>query len=112
MAHFWETLDNLVSASELKIDRPQGSVHPRFPDYVYPVDYGYLDGTTGGDGEGIDVWLGSRRPGGVVGVVCCVDPYKRNAELKLLLSCTEVEIAAIESFYKPQPQAAIIQRRN
>jgi inorganic pyrophosphatase len=112
MARFWETLDDLVSASELQIDRPQGSAHPRFPDYVYPVDYGYLDGTTGGDGEGIDVWRGSRRPTGVVGLVCTVDPYKRNAELKLLLSCTDSEIAEIETFYDPQPQAAFIQRRN
>jgi inorganic pyrophosphatase len=111
MHRFWKALDELVSTSELKIDRPKGSAHPRFPEYVYPVDYGYLDGTVGGDGEGVDVWRGSQQPGRVVGVVCAVDPHKRNAELKVLLSCTDEEIADIEAFYLPQPQAALLHRR-
>jgi len=112
MNYFWETLDHLVSTSKLKIDRPKGSTHPRFPQYVYPVDYGYLDGTTGGDGEGIDVWRGNRQSAGVIGVICTVDPHKRNAELKLLLSCTDDEIAEIEAFYQPQAQASLLQLRN
>ena len=33
------------------IDRPIGSRHPRHPDMVYPVNYGYVDGVIGGDGE-------------------------------------------------------------
>lgn len=25
------------------VDRPLGSVHPEYPNVVYPVDYGYSD---------------------------------------------------------------------
>ena len=45
------------------VDRPLGSVHPRCPEMVYPVNYGYVDGVTAGDGEGQDVYiLGADRP--------------------------------------------------
>ena len=43
---FWNALDELVSHSEIVIDRPKGSVHPRFPGFIYRVDYGYLKNTT------------------------------------------------------------------
>ena len=36
---FWNALDELVNTSEIVIDRPKGSVHPRFPDFIYRVDY-------------------------------------------------------------------------
>lgn len=39
------------------IDRPLGSAHPEFPELVYRVNYGYIPGTDGGDGEEIDVYL-------------------------------------------------------
>ena len=56
---FWQRLDSLLERSKIVIDRPRGSHHPRFPEIVYVLDYGYLDGTSSNDGEGIDVWLGS-----------------------------------------------------
>lgn len=37
---FWRQLAQLVAESEIVIDRPQGSAHPRYPDFVYPLDYG------------------------------------------------------------------------
>ena len=52
---FWNALDALVNASEIVIDRPKESVHPRFPDFIYRVDYGYLKDTSSMDGAGIDV---------------------------------------------------------
>ena len=110
-AEFWERLEELASTSEVAIDRPQGSAHPRFPEFVYPLDYGYLRGTQAGDGEGIDVWRGSTHPAEVTGIVCTVDPYKRNAELKILLGCTTSEVDRIREFYRNQPQAAVIHLR-
>lgn len=41
----------------LKIDRPVGTVHPRYPDLVYPVNYGYIPNIPGGDSEELDVYL-------------------------------------------------------
>ena len=40
-----------------RIDRPKGSVHPRCPDIVYPVNYGYAEGVYAGDGKEQDVYL-------------------------------------------------------
>ena len=39
------------------IDRPMGSAHPRHPDMIYPINYGYVDGLIGGDGEEQDVYV-------------------------------------------------------
>jgi inorganic pyrophosphatase len=104
----WEHADRLVSNGRLVIDRPAMARHHKMPEYVYPFDYGYLAGTTGGDGEGIDVWVGSYSRHEVTAVACTIDPVKENAELKILWRCTSHEIAEIEKFYVPQPQAALV----
>lgn len=41
----------------IKIDRPVGSEHPKHPDLIYPINYGYIPGILGGDGEELDVYL-------------------------------------------------------
>lgn len=33
--------------------------YPCYPDLIYPIDYGYLAGTSAMDGGGIDVWCGT-----------------------------------------------------
>lgn len=40
----------------VKIDRPMGSCHPKHG-YVYPVNYGYIDGMIAPDGEDQDVYV-------------------------------------------------------
>ena len=91
---FWIALDKLVAESEIIIDRPRGSSHPRYPDFVYPVDYGYLDNTTSPDGGGIDVWRGSEKSG-ITAVICIVDLKKRDSEIKILIGCNDKETQAI-----------------
>lgn len=85
----------MVDASEIKIDRPKDSAHPRYPDYIYPFDYGYLDGTTSGDGDGIDCWLGSLGGAEVIGVIAVIDAVKGDSEIKVLLGCTDDDMEAI-----------------
>lgn len=87
---FWTALDELVSSSEIVIDRPKGSAHPRFPAFIYKVDYGYLKDTSSMDGAGIDVWVGSGEKK-VDAVMCIVDLRKRDSEIKILVGCTEEE---------------------
>ncbi|WP_277409315.1 hypothetical protein [Lacrimispora xylanisolvens] len=58
---FWTALDQLVSDSEIVIDRPKGSAHPKYPDFIYKVDYGYLNNTSSMDGQGIDVELTTKQ---------------------------------------------------
>lgn len=97
-ASFWTSLDYLVATSDLFIDRPKATRYPALPDLIYPLDYGYLAGTTAGDGDGIDVWRGTAVGAGLVGILCTVDKWKRDAELKLLLECSEQDITRILQF--------------
>ena len=87
---FWKALDELVNSSEIIIDRPKGSAHPGFPDYIYRVDYGYLKDTASMDGAGIDVWVGSGEKM-VDAIMCTVDLIKKDSEIKILIGCTEEE---------------------
>ncbi len=87
---FWNALDELALGSEIVIDRPKGSAHPRFPDFIYPLDYGYLKNTSSMDGAGIDVWLGSGEKQ-IDAIMCIVDLMKRDSEIKILIGCTEEE---------------------
>lgn len=88
---FWAALDQLMASSRLVIDRPKGTAHPRYPDMIYPLDYGYLQDTTAMDGGGIDVWAGSDPARGLDAVMVTVDLVKRDSEIKLLIGCTEEE---------------------
>ncbi len=99
---FWEALDALVEGAEIVVDRPRGSRHPDFPEFVYELDYGYLKGTTSADGEGIDVWIGSDPRRRVTGALCTVDLSKRDAELKILVGCTADDCAVIRRFYRTE----------
>lgn len=40
----------------VKIDRPLGSHHPKYG-FEYPVNYGFVSGTTSGDGEELDAYV-------------------------------------------------------
>ncbi|MBQ3602480.1 MAG: inorganic diphosphatase [Clostridia bacterium] len=43
---------------EIHIDRPIGYVHKKEKySLVYPINYGYIPGVLGGDGEELDVYL-------------------------------------------------------
>lgn len=90
-AAFWDALDALAAACERVIDRPRGTVHPKYPSIVYPLDYGYLKNTSSADGEGIDIWLGSDAQQQIDAVIVTVDLLKRDSEIKILIGCTEDE---------------------
>ena len=99
---FWNALDELVRRSEIVIDRPKGSVHPRFPGLIYRVDYGYLKNTTSMDGSGIDIWLGSGEKQ-IDAIMCIVDLMKKDSEIKILIGCTEEEKRIIYETHNESP---------
>ena len=112
---FWRTLDALIASSEIVIDRPHGTAHPRYPEMVYPLDYGYLAGTHSGDGDGIDVWLGASSTAGgrqLVGMIVTVDLNKRDSEIKLLVDCTAEEVALALALHRNQQQQALLVQRD
>ena len=83
---FWEKLDQLIADHEIRIDRPRGSAHPRYPELIYGVDYGYLAG---------DLFLGTSDEKRLTGLVVCVDMEKAETEIKLLIGVTEAELSWI-----------------
>lgn len=47
----------------VKIDRPIGSSHPKYPYHIYLVNYGFVPNTISGDGEELDCYiLGEYKP--------------------------------------------------
>lgn len=108
---FWQRMDRLLRAGKVVIDRPAGSRHPRYRDIVYPLDYGFLEGVLGGDGNPIDVWVGACDDRGLVGIVCTVDNMKRDGEYKLLLGCSETETARVEAFHTNEYVSCVILHR-
>ncbi len=105
---YWRRLDELVNQLEVVIDRPRGSQHPRYADFIYPYDYGYLQGTQAMDQGGVDVWAGSQRERGVTAVILTVDLNKQDAELKILLGCTTEEAQTILKIHNDGPQSGIL----
>lgn len=99
---FWNALDELISSSEIVIDRPKGTVHPQYPNFIYRVNYGYLKNTTSMDGAEIDVWVGTGDKK-VDAVMCTVDLMKKDSEIKVLIGCTEEEKAIVYQTHNESP---------
>ncbi len=59
----------------VKVDRPFGSVHPKYTNIIYPINYGYIQHVLGGDKEEIDVYImGIKKPlneftGKIIGII-------------------------------------------
>jgi len=84
---FWQTRADLVVSRPIVIDPPRGKTHPGYPEFVYSLDYGYVEGTSASDGDGIDVWVGSQEEYFQKGILCTYDALDRDSEIKLLLGC-------------------------
>ena len=97
-------MDELVRSAEIIIDRPNRVASP-------PIDYGYLSGTSGGDGEEIDVWKGSLPQTEADAIVCTVDLRKNDTEVKVLIGCSDAEKKAICEYHTSERTAALLVRR-
>lgn len=95
---FWRELENLTATHHIVIDRPKNHPHPKWPDLIYPFDYGYFEHTSSSDGGGIDVWIGSLPTKMLTGILCTFDKLKFDAEIKILLGCTSNDVQTIIDF--------------
>ena len=112
-ARFWAALDQLIVESKIVIDRPKDSPHPRYPDMIYPADYGYLEDTRSMDGSGIDLYRGLGGAGPLDAILVTIDLNKRDSEIKLLLGLSDEEKEAVFAFHNDSEQRAgmLIERR-
>ncbi|MDR1302092.1 MAG: hypothetical protein LBK43_06445 [Treponema sp.] len=95
---FWEYLNKLVQENEIIIDRPKGTRHPKYDTIVYEFDYGYIKHTKTTDGSGIDVFKGSLPSKNVNTIICTIDLYRKDIEIKVLIGCTVIEKRRIYDF--------------
>lgn len=93
----WAAEEARVLANGITLERRRGTAHPRFPDIVYPLDYGYVEGTVGEDGEPVDVFVGSGPPR-LVGAYRTIDRRRGDTELKLLWGLTAEEVYLVHGF--------------
>ncbi len=109
---FWQKLDTLVLSSTLVIERKKGTAHPNYPNLIYPCNYGYLKDTHSSDMGEIDIFVGSRHASQTDTIIVAVDVLKKDAEVKVLLGCTEEEETGILHFLNQTDfQKTIIVRR-
>jgi inorganic pyrophosphatase len=97
--------------SQVEIERPRGTKHPRFPNAIYPLNYGYLKNTVSGDGGELDVWIGSVPHKSVKGIICTIDLQKNDLEIKVMFGCSESEVQTILDFHNEGNMRAILVRR-
>jgi inorganic pyrophosphatase len=105
---FWMYADRLVAEGKIVVDRPRGRAHPRYPEVEYPIDYGFLEGTSAIDGGGIDVCRGSLAGMRVTGAILTVDLLKRDSEVKLLVGCTSEEADLALAMHQTGSRAALL----
>jgi inorganic pyrophosphatase len=97
-AHWqWEAWGRLIARAGITIDRPRHKPHPRYPEIIYPLDYGYVNGTLGTDGDAVDVFVGTATTG-LVGAILTTDYRQQDREAKLLFNCTPAEVYTAHGF--------------
>ena len=96
------------------VDRPLGSAHPNHPTLVYPVNYGYIEGILGGDGEEQDAYiLGVDTPlSSFTGRVIAVIHRHNDTEDKWVVAAdgatfTEAEIHRLTEFQEQYFEIAV-----
>jgi len=93
----WTGWEALIEQRGITIDRPRHYPHPRYPEIIYPLDYGYVNGTLGTDGQGLDVFVGTAAVG-LVGAILTTDHRQHDREIKLLYRCAPAEIYTAHGF--------------
>ena len=101
----------------VKVDRPIGSLHPKYKDLKYEVNYGFIPNTKAKDGEEIDVYiLRENKPlknikGKVVGIIKRIDDIEDKLVVMPLTNCenvTKKEIKKATQFQEKYFKSKII----
>ncbi|HHX52949.1 MAG TPA: Inorganic pyrophosphatase [Erysipelothrix sp.] len=97
-AFFWQKLDTLLFTLDYNKVRGEGDEHPKYPNLVYPVEYGYL---VDPDKDGVVVakaFRGSASNRRSDQIILCVDILQKDMDVKILMGCTEEEQMKVLEF--------------
>lgn len=99
----------------VEIDRPMGAEHPKHPGLIYPINYGYIPGVLGGDGEELDVYvLGVHEAvGEYTGTIIAIAFRENDVEDKLIMApagrtCTREEIEGAIHFQEQYYHTTVV----
>lgn len=95
MRHTAARQDIIGKIVRVIVDRPIGSRHPSYPDMIYPVNYGFIEGVPGGDGEDQDAYiLGIDSPlTEFTGEVCAVIHREDDNETKWIVTPAGISLS-------------------
>ena len=93
----WARWEKLIRVHGITLDRPCGTCHPTYHEIRYPMDYGFVRGTTSSDRAEVDVFVGTA-DNGLVGLLVTRDYRRLDREIKLLWQCTPREIYLANGF--------------
>jgi inorganic pyrophosphatase len=93
----WRLWERLIKDLGITLDRPRGSTHPVHESIRYPIDYGYINGTTASDGDEVDIFVGTKE-NGLVAAIFTIDFRKKDRELKLIYNCSPLEVYLVNGF--------------
>lgn len=111
-AFFWQKLDTLLMSNEIKIKHRKGERHPQFHGIVYPIDFGFLEGTNGANNSEIGIYVGSKPSTLVQAMVVGCDILSKTVEVVLVVGCSDEEIEIIAKFLNSMEfQKALLIRR-
>ena len=103
----------------VEIDRPLGSLHPKYPDLIYEVNYGFIPDTLSYDGEQLDAYvLFLDRPVESFCGICIAVIQRKDDEAKLIVipegqnNPTDEEIRDIVLFQEKYFNSSIVCRTN
>lgn len=99
----WQEWERCIRRNGYTLDRPYRSIHPLYPEIIYPIDYGFINGTTSTDGAEIDLFVGSVESG-LVGMMITHDHRKGDRECKLIYNGTPEEIYLVHGFINFDPR--------
>jgi inorganic pyrophosphatase len=90
-AYFWQKIDTLFLSSKLVITRRKNDIHPKFPNLIYPTDYGYVNDTNSVSGDGVSVYAGTGNRSIITALVVAADILAKELDVKVLAGCNERE---------------------
>lgn len=98
----WEQWEGMIRLKGITIERASGTPHPDHPDIVYPINYGFVNGTDTVDGAEMDVFKGTA-DNGLVAAIFTEDRRKGDLEAKLIVDCSPREIYVVNGFINFAP---------
>ena len=109
--YFWQKVDTLLMSCTLNIINHKGEHHKKYPDFIYPLDFGYLVSDLNDDSKGIACYIGHEHQFCNSAIVS-VDILDGECFVQFLIGCNEQQEEQVLKFLNQSEfQKTVIIRR-